>query len=450
MNSKLFFIVDNKLIVSIAAAWLIEFALGSPGLLRKLPEAAARLARPIADGAVRLSERFGAEPPDAKSGSPPGGSLRGGGKAASVLFAAYMLLASFAVTAVLLDLARQLHPSFFYILNAVICSRLINTRTAANGALREARRINAIHGSVSGLRAGAAAGGQGGRINAMNAMNATPRASAAYNAPAARKTQKAPHMTQKMPHKTQKAPRSDTSANSETDTEAAAVWRVIEGLSKNCVEGVVAPILFIAAGALIGLPAAFAAAYRTLSAIAGIAGGDDRKYKNIGWAAVKLEYAVNFIPARLCAIVLPLAAPVCGAGLAGVRRGLRATRDIHSAQSGGSRDYAGGNGVWPAAAIAGVLNISPVSPAAGAAGTVTAAGAMTAAASGAAFASDSAAAFTAYNTAAGVKAPQKNTGMPAVSRLPVPGDINKSVMLMCAASFAAMAICCVALGYFAI
>jgi cobalamin biosynthesis protein CobD/CbiB len=61
------------------------------------------------------------------------------------------------------------------------------------------------------------------------------------------------------------------------------------------------------------------------------------------------------LPSRLCAVALPFFAPLCGMGARGVKRGLKATRDAHSAMAYGGRPSL--NDAMPAAAFAGALGI---------------------------------------------------------------------------------------------
>jgi cobalamin biosynthesis protein CobD/CbiB len=138
--------------------------------------------------------------------------------------------------------------------------------------------------------------------------------------------------------------------------DTAGARAVISGLSKNCLEGVIAPMIFAALGAPFGVPAALAAAYKTLALInrAVRRNGDD--VNNIGSAAARLGHAVNFLPARLCGLTLPLLAPACGAGAAGIARGFRATRDAHAVGTH-SHNYTGSNDAWPEAAIFAILDI---------------------------------------------------------------------------------------------
>ncbi|MCL2060853.1 MAG: cobalamin biosynthesis protein [Oscillospiraceae bacterium] len=187
------------------------------------------------------------------------------------------------------------------------------------------------------------------------------------------------------------------------------VHNIIAQLSKNCLDGVCAPMLYVSVGMLFGVPAALAAAYGALSILVGVVGDKNSEYDGIGWAAAKLDGAANFLPARLCGIILPLLAPFCGMGVGGMVRGFRATREPHSVREY-SKNYTSPNDAWPAAAFAGVLGIK--------------------------FGRDGYD-YSADAAGNGTKAP----GMK---------DIGKAAGLMLASSLATLAACCGALLFYAI
>jgi adenosylcobinamide-phosphate synthase len=145
-------------------------------------------------------------------------------------------------------------------------------------------------------------------------------------------------------------------AAAETASADADTSRAVAYLSKNCLDGITAPMFFISAGFFFGIPAAFGVAYKTLSALDAAVGHKNEKYRNLGRAAARLDEAANFIPSRICGLLLPLIAPFCGFGAAGMKRGLKATRNINSARTY-SDDCSSPNNALPAAAFAGIMEL---------------------------------------------------------------------------------------------
>ena len=122
----------------------------------------------------------------------------------------------------------------------------------------------------------------------------------------------------------------------------------IESLSENFSDGVVAPIFWTA---LFGLPGAFA--YKALNTADSMIGHKNERYLYFGWAAARLDDVANFIPARLSALILCLAAFIWGRNEA--RRSWLAIR--HDAKKQTSI-----NAGYPEAAMAGALNLRLAGP----------------------------------------------------------------------------------------
>jgi adenosylcobinamide-phosphate synthase len=120
----------------------------------------------------------------------------------------------------------------------------------------------------------------------------------------------------------------------------------VSSLAENSCDSVVAPLLWLAVG---GLPAALAyRAVNTLDAMIGYRG----VYERFGKAAARLDDALNYLPARLSALLL------LGAG-ALLR--LDAARGWRILRRDGRRTPSP-NGGWPMAAMAGLLGVTLVKP----------------------------------------------------------------------------------------
>ena len=85
--------------------------------------------------------------------------------------------------------------------------------------------------------------------------------------------------------------------------EAGVARAAIESLAENFSDGVVAPILWIALGGLVG-----GALYKAINTADSMIGHKDERYSAFGWAAARLDDLVNLPASRLAALWLILAA----------------------------------------------------------------------------------------------------------------------------------------------
>lgn len=126
--------------------------------------------------------------------------------------------------------------------------------------------------------------------------------------------------------------------------EAADVSRAsIESLAENFSDGVIAPAFWFLVAGLPGL-----VAYKMTNTADSMIGHRTERFRDFGWAAARFDDLVNYIPARMTALLLVLGGLLSGTGQAG--RGLMtAWRD--------SPSHASPNAGWPEAAMAGLLGI---------------------------------------------------------------------------------------------
>lgn len=121
----------------------------------------------------------------------------------------------------------------------------------------------------------------------------------------------------------------------------------IESVAENTTDSFIAPWL---AFALLGLPGAFAyRAVNTLDSMVGYRG----KYEYLGKASARLDDALNFVPARISAVLL-LVAGLVTSGYS-MRQGWRTALREH-------RLTASPNAGWTIAAMAGLLGVSLEKP----------------------------------------------------------------------------------------
>lgn len=125
--------------------------------------------------------------------------------------------------------------------------------------------------------------------------------------------------------------------------EPVEIWRaLVETVAENTSDGIIAPLFWLA----IGGPVA-AMAFKAVSTLDSMVGYKNERYLQMGWASARMDDLVNFIPARLTALLIVVSAPLCGLSW---RDSLRITlRDRHNHPSP--------NSAHPEAAAAGALRI---------------------------------------------------------------------------------------------
>ncbi len=122
----------------------------------------------------------------------------------------------------------------------------------------------------------------------------------------------------------------------------------IETVAENTSDGLVAPLFYL----FIGGPV-LAILYKAVNTLDSMIGYRDDRYRELGWAAAKLDDLANLVPARLTAVLMALAAfPL---GLSGFKALKVVFRD--------ARLPASPNAGYPEAAAAGALGIQLGGPA---------------------------------------------------------------------------------------
>jgi len=124
--------------------------------------------------------------------------------------------------------------------------------------------------------------------------------------------------------------------------EAAVSRAATESLAENFSDGIVAPVFWLVVGGLPGL-----VAYKVINTADSMIGHRTEKHLYFGWAAARLDDALNLIPSRLNAVLFTLAA---------VSPGFSARSSWRSALRD-ARHHASPNAGWPEAAIAGAAEV---------------------------------------------------------------------------------------------
>lgn len=124
--------------------------------------------------------------------------------------------------------------------------------------------------------------------------------------------------------------------------EAEIIRATVETVAENTTDGVVAPMLYLALGGPV-----LAMGFKAASTLDSMVGYLDEKYRDIGWSSAKLDDALNFIPARVCGVLMSASAGLCGLNLRGAFRILRRDHAKHLSP----------NCAWSESAAAGALGV---------------------------------------------------------------------------------------------
>lgn len=118
--------------------------------------------------------------------------------------------------------------------------------------------------------------------------------------------------------------------------EEAEIWRaVVETVAENTSDGVIAPMFWLA----IGGPVA-AMAYKASSTLDSMVGYRNDRYIKFGWASAKMDDLLNYIPARISALLFVIAAPLSGCSAIAAMRIIFRDRLKHSSPNSGHPESA--------------------------------------------------------------------------------------------------------------
>jgi adenosylcobinamide-phosphate synthase len=118
--------------------------------------------------------------------------------------------------------------------------------------------------------------------------------------------------------------------DTENATQQEVARATMESVAENTSDAVVAPLFW---GALAGLPGLLG--YRAVNTLDAMIGHRSPRYLRFGWAAARLDDAVNWLPARLSALLTAAIAPsVAGSPVAAWRAWRRDARQHPSPNAG--------------------------------------------------------------------------------------------------------------------
>lgn len=117
---------------------------------------------------------------------------------------------------------------------------------------------------------------------------------------------------------------------------------VVETIAENISDGIIAPLFYI----VIGGPA-LGMAYKAINTLDSMVGYKNERYQYFGWASAKLDDVANYIPARLTAIFIVIAAYIKGFDWKNSIKIIKRDRKNHKSPNSG----------YPESAVAGALRI---------------------------------------------------------------------------------------------
>lgn len=125
------------------------------------------------------------------------------------------------------------------------------------------------------------------------------------------------------------------------DLDSDGVVRAaVESVAENTTDGMIAPLFFLAAGGLVGL-----VLYKAVNTMDSMLGYTDRRHRRFGWAAARLDDVCNWLPARLSALLWPVAAGICGLDCRGAFRIMLRDGGKHSSPNAGIAEAAAAGAV---------------------------------------------------------------------------------------------------------
>ena len=130
-------------------------------------------------------------------------------------------------------------------------------------------------------------------------------------------------------------------------TKEEVIKGTVETVAENTIDGILAPLMFIAIGIYFGYPVQFVFFYKTINTLDSMVGYKNEKYGEIGYASAKLDDIVNYIAARLGSIAMLFGAFLLRMDFKNGWKILKRDRRNHNSP----------NCAYPEAVVSGALNI---------------------------------------------------------------------------------------------
>ncbi|SDZ07836.1 adenosylcobinamide-phosphate synthase [Proteiniborus ethanoligenes] len=121
----------------------------------------------------------------------------------------------------------------------------------------------------------------------------------------------------------------------------------VETVAENTIDGVLAPLFYLALGFYFRIPVQGILLYKTINTLDSMVGYVQEPYREIGYASAKLDDIANYIPARLGSIIMILSGMILGYNWRNGIRILKKDRRNHKSPNCG----------YPESAVAGLLEV---------------------------------------------------------------------------------------------
>ncbi len=130
-------------------------------------------------------------------------------------------------------------------------------------------------------------------------------------------------------------------------TEEEVIKGAVETTAENTIDGVLAPMFYMAIGFIIGYPVQAVFLYKTVNTLDSMIGYIQEPYKEIGWFSAKMDDWFNWLPARIGSLMMVLSGKHLRLKVDNAVRVWRRDRLAHKSPNAGH----------PEAAVAGLLGI---------------------------------------------------------------------------------------------
>ncbi len=98
--------------------------------------------------------------------------------------------------------------------------------------------------------------------------------------------------------------------DTENCNEKDVIRGLVETISENTVDGVLAPLMYMILGSFTGHGLALVLIYKTVNTLDSMVGYHQPPYKEIGYASAKMDDLLNFIPARFGSLIMLIAGAI--------------------------------------------------------------------------------------------------------------------------------------------
>lgn len=128
-----------------------------------------------------------------------------------------------------------------------------------------------------------------------------------------------------------------------SDLDEPEIWRaLVETVAENSSDGIIAPLFWLTVGGPVA-----AVAFKAVSTLDSMVGYRNKRYQHFGWASARMDDLLNFIPARLTALLMIICTLPIGLSMTGALKITLRDRLKHPSP----------NSAHPEAAAAGALGV---------------------------------------------------------------------------------------------